>query len=51
MNKNKVKVNKTLVQGLKKQVQKYSSLQTGSSFLGFSKKKRKYVIKQWRKTK
>ena len=46
-----VNVTKKEVSGLKKQVQKYDRLQTGQSFLGYSKKKRKFVIKNWRKTK
>lgn len=46
MKRNQVQASKTQVKGLKKQVKKYDSLQTGSSFLGFSKKKRKYVIKK-----
>jgi hypothetical protein len=49
MNRNLVKPNKKNISGLKKQVAKYDSLQNGTSFLGFSKKKRKFVIKKWRK--
>ena len=46
MSRNQVQSSKTQIKGLKKQVQKYDSLQTGSSFLGFSKKKKKFVIKK-----
>lgn len=45
MIRNVVRPNKKEIQGLKKQVQKYDRLQTGASFLGFSKKKMKYIIR------
>ena len=49
MNRNQVTVTKKQVSGLKKQVEKYDRLQTGQSFLGYSKKRHLFVIKNWRK--
>jgi len=45
MNRNITKATKKEKSELLKQVQKYSSLQTGYSFLGYSKKKRKFIIR------
>lgn len=49
MNRNKIRPSQKEVSGLKKQVQKYDRLQTGQSFLGYSKKRHLFVIKSWRK--
>ncbi len=49
MNRNQASTNKKEISGLKKQVEKYDKLQTGQSFLGYSRKRKLYVIKSWRK--
>lgn len=45
MNRNQVKVNKKNIAVLKKQVQKYDRLQTGSMYLGYSRKRHMFILR------
>lgn len=51
INRCQVKPNKKNILVLLKEFQVYRNLKTGKLFLGYSQKKKKYVIKKWRKKK